>query len=112
MLRFILISSSFLWLSVSGFSNAESISIMTFNVENLFDNTNDVGKNDETYLPLTYKTSSQHIEKCRKIIVKIWRDQCFFWDWNDIVVDRKLAVVGSVIKQVDGGRGPAASSAA
>ena len=106
MLRLVLISSLFLWLSFSVASYAESITIMTFNVENLFDNTDEDGKNDETYLPLTYKTSSQHIEKCKKITVKIWRDQCFFWDWNDTVVDRKLAVVGAVIKQVDEGRGP------
>ena len=30
-----------------------SVTIMTFNVENLFDNEDDPGKNDETYLALT-----------------------------------------------------------
>ena len=32
-------------------AQGETISIMTFNVENLFDNTHDAGKRDETYLP-------------------------------------------------------------
>ena len=52
------------------------ISIMTFNVENLFDATHDAGKNDETYLPASEKKNSAHIEKCKKISVRRWRDQC------------------------------------
>ncbi len=85
---------------------ADTITIMTFNVENLFDNTHDQGKNDETYLPLTHKTTSRHIEKCRKVRVKTWRDQCLFWDWNDAVVAQKLKVLGLSIKQVNAGAGP------
>ena len=106
MLRLVLICAFSLWMSFTAFTYAESITIMTFNVENLFDNTDDEGKRDETYLPLTYKTTNKHIEKCKKVIVKIWRDQCFFWDWNDAAVHRKLEVLGAVIKQVGQGRGP------
>jgi hypothetical protein len=36
-------------------AHAESVSIMAFNVENLFDNTHDESKNDETYLPFAKK---------------------------------------------------------
>lgn len=82
------------------------ISIMTFNVENLFDTTHDAGKNDETYLPASEKKSNAHIEKCKKISVRRWRDQCLYWDWSEAVVDQKLRVVSDAIKQVNGGQGP------
>jgi len=85
---------------------ATPISIMTFNVENLFDATHDAGKNDETYLPLVTKKDSAHIEKCNKISVKRWRDQCLYWDWSETVVARKLEVVSAAIKQVNNGQGP------
>ena len=82
------------------------ISIMTFNVENLFDATHDAGKNDETYLPTSEKKKTAHIEKCKKISVRRWRDQCLYWDWGEAVVDQKLRVVSDAIKQVSGGEGP------
>ncbi|RPG23603.1 MAG: endonuclease/exonuclease/phosphatase family protein [Gammaproteobacteria bacterium TMED50] len=84
----------------------ESLTVMTFNVENLFDNTHDRGKNDETYLPVQQKQSKSHIDKCNKINVKRWRDQCLYWDWNDAVVDRKLTVIGDAIRQVGDDQGP------
>ena len=87
-------------------AQAETISIMTFNVENLFDNSHDAGKNDETYLPAARKKSKIHIEKCNRIQVRRWRDQCLYWDWNDAVVERKLDVITESIKQVNRGQGP------
>ena len=87
-------------------AQGETISIMTFNVENLFDNSHDAGKNDETYLPAARKKSKIHIEKCNRIQVRRWRDQCLFWDWNDAVVERKLDVIADSIKQVNRGQGP------
>ena len=87
-------------------ATAQTLSIMAFNVENLFDNTHDAGKNDETYLPATQKTAQAHIDKCNKIEVKRWREQCLYWDWSDEVVETKLKVVGDSIKQVNNGQGP------
>ena len=87
-------------------AQGDTISIMTFNVENLFDNTHDAGKNDETYLPAARKKSKIHIEKCNRIKVRRWRDQCLYWDWNDAVVDRKLNVIADSIKQINRGQGP------
>ena len=84
----------------------EAISIMTFNVENLFDNTHDAGKKDETYLPKEMKTGRSHIEKCRQVRVRRWREECLFWDWSDAVVQRKLQVTGASIRQVNNGLGP------
>ncbi|MCG8415478.1 MAG: endonuclease/exonuclease/phosphatase family protein [Pseudomonadales bacterium] len=85
---------------------AEPISIMTFNVENLFDNIHDAGKDDETYLPLSQKSSEAHKAKCNEIDVEYWRDQCLYWDWSDSVVTQKLSVIGLAIKQVNNGLGP------
>ncbi len=87
-------------------AQADSLNIMTFNVENLFDNKHDRGKNDETYLPLAKKQSKRHIDKCSKIEVARWRDQCLNWDWSDAVVEQKLTVIGLAIRQVNDGRGP------
>jgi hypothetical protein len=85
---------------------AAPVSIMTFNVENLFDTTHDAGKNDETYLPASQKTGSAHVEKCTRISVRRWREQCLYWDWSEAVVDRKLDAVAKAIKQVNDGHGP------
>ena len=85
---------------------AAPVSIMTFNVENLFDTTHDPGKNDETYLPASQKTGSAHVDKCTEISVRRWREQCLYWDWSEAVLDRKLDAVAKAIKQVNDGQGP------
>lgn len=77
------------------------VSLMTFNVENLFDNVHDDGKDDLTYLPAAHKTAPAHIEQCEKIEVERWRDQCLYWDWNDDIVERKLRVVAAAILAAD-----------
>lgn len=86
-------------------SEARSLTIMTFNVENLFDNVDDPGKDDGTYLALTDKQNDDHRAACARIEVPHWRNQCLDWDWNDAVVDRKLRVIADAILQVGDGRG-------
>lgn len=81
------------------------ITIMTFNVENLFDTADDPGKNDATYLPLASKQSVEHKAGCAKIDNDYWREQCLYWDWSEEVVRTKLGRLADVIRQVDGGRG-------
>ena len=87
-------------------SDSVSISIMAFNVENLFDNEDDPGKDDKAYLPLAEKQSAQHKDACNTIEVNNWRDQCLNWDWNDDILDQKLSAIASGILQVDNGKGP------
>ena len=82
------------------------VSIMTFNVENLFDTRDDPGKDDKTFLPLAAKQSETHIAECNLITVDRWREQCLDWDWSEEVLDYKLSVVAQVILQVENGRGP------
>lgn len=84
---------------------AHAITIMTFNVENLFDNRDDPNKVDETFLALDDKQSPAHIAGCETIAVERWRNQCLNWDWSDAIIDRKLAVVADAILQLNDGRG-------
>ena len=83
-----------------------AVTIMTFNVENLFDNVDAPGKDDATYLPLSAKQTESHIVGCNLIEVGRWRDSCLNLDWRDDVIDYKLSVVADAILQVDDGRGP------
>jgi hypothetical protein len=82
-----------------------AVTIMTFNVENLFDNNDDPGKNDNTYFSLQDKQTDGHRADCESIPVQRWRDQCLYWDWNDEIVVKKLAAVAAAILQVNDGRG-------
>lgn len=90
----------------TGLSPSPSVTIMTFNVENLFDNRDDAGKDDKTFFALADKQSDEHKQACADIEVERWRDQCLHWDWNDSIIEQKLRVVANAILQVDDGRGP------
>ena len=91
----ILFLITFMLLSSLGF--ASKFTVMTFNVENLFDNLDDPQKEDETYLPSSMKTSKIHIDQCNKIEVFKWRDDCLNIDWNDEVIEYKLNVIAETI---------------
>ena len=52
---------------------AVDVTVMTFNVENLFDNNDDPGKDDKTYLPIAAKQDPAHIDACNTIDVDRWR---------------------------------------
>ncbi len=82
-----------------------SVTIMTFNVENLFDNKDDPGKDDMTFFALSDKQTDEHKDACAEIEVERWRDQCLYWDWNDDIIEHKLSVVAKAILQVNDGRG-------
>jgi endonuclease/exonuclease/phosphatase family metal-dependent hydrolase len=87
-------------------AEAEAVTIMTFNVENLFDTRDDPGKDDRSYLPLEAKQTAEHRDACAAIEVPAWRDQCLNWDWSEEILQRKLAVVAAAILQVGDGAGP------
>tara|TARA_B000000609_G_scaffold158237_1_gene155241 strand:- start:1562 stop:2569 length:1008 start_codon:yes stop_codon:yes gene_type:complete len=80
---------------------AKSFSVMTFNVENMFDNLDDPNKKDETYLPVSMKTSQIHISECNKLRYQSWRDDCLKMDWNDEVISYKLKATAEVILSYD-----------
>ncbi len=82
------------------------VSIMTFNVENLFDTSHDEGTEDFTYLPLAKKSDAKIKEGCAKASSDYRRKECLETDWNEDVLKKKLSRVGLVIKQVGNGKGP------
>jgi len=82
------------------------VTIMTFNVQNLFDNVDDAGKDDKAYLPIEAKQNDAHIRECNEIEVASWRDECLHLDWSDAAIDFKLRVLADTIRQIDDGRGP------
>jgi len=81
------------------------VSLMTFNVENLFDARDDAGKNDETFLPLAIKKRAAHVKKCQKIEVEKWREECLQLDWSEAVVAQKIAQIAKVIRSANAGQG-------
>lgn len=83
-----------------------TVSIMTFNVLNLFDNVDDPGKNDETYLPIAAKQNEDHSAACHEIEVESWRNDCLYLDWSDEIIEHKLETLAATIMQVNEGRGP------
>lgn len=88
-------------------ADEQRVSLMTYNVENLFDTVHDQGKNDFAYLPLAIKQANpQYLATCAKIEVKAWRDECEKNDWNDAKLEEKLHRLAAVIVQINDGRGP------
>lgn len=85
---------------------ADEISVMTFNVENMFDNIHNEGIDDYTFLPRSQKNTTEVTESCNKASNPFYRQECFNKDWNDEIIDFKLSQVAKVISYVDGGKGP------
>lgn len=83
-----------------------AVTIMAFNVENLFDNVDDPGKDDKAYLPIEAKQSQTHIDECNEIEVDRWRAECLLLDWSEQAIAYKIDVLADTIEQVGGGRGP------
>jgi len=86
-------------------SRISGVTVMSFNVQNLFDNVNDPGKDDKAYLPLAAKQNDAHIAACNEIPVESWREECLYLDWSDAALDFKLGVLADTIRQVNDGRG-------
>ncbi len=85
------------------------VSIMTYNVENLFDLQHDVDKNgvdklDAEFLPKALRESNPKLSAlCNKS--RSAKD-CHNSDWNAEVLDVKLRNTATVIQQVASGKGP------
>ena len=62
---------------------AENITVMSINAQNLFDTLDDPEKDDKAFLPIELKQSKKHKNSCNSITVHRWRIECFFQDWND-----------------------------
>ncbi|HEY8269449.1 MAG TPA: endonuclease/exonuclease/phosphatase family protein [Pseudobdellovibrionaceae bacterium] len=83
----------------------DEVSVMNFNVENLFDTIHDENRDDYAYLPLLQKQTPEHKAVCAKINQIHYRKECLTLDWNEDVVNAKLKNLAQVILGVDG-QGP------
>ena len=84
---------------------ASALTIMTFNVQNLFDTSDDPGKDDKAYLPIDAKQSEQHIAACNEIPVESWRNECLQLDWSENALQIKMAALAETILQIGDGQG-------
>ena len=64
------------------------ISLMTFNVENMFDNTHDEGTEDYTNLPLSEKNRPEVQNYCASISSEYYKKECYEKDWNNEEIGR------------------------
>jgi len=84
----------------------QRVSIMAFNVENLFDTLDDPGKNDATYRPASTKSDPGHIAACNLIEVDSWREDCLYLDWSEAALAFKFEQLAATILAYNDGRGP------
>lgn len=94
--------------NVGAFVEASTrLSVMTYNVENLFDSKDDPNTNDETYLSLKQKKNPAHEKKCKSTAGfgnRLW--DCMFLDWNEDLIHQKMKNLSEQIFLAPGGRGP------
>ena len=97
--------------------NLNRISILTLNVENLFDTEDDPQKADEAFLPASSKRSDVFKNKCRYQSAKYKEasnpglttfrtDECLGKDWSPKIVARKFERLTDILKQIENGLGP------
>jgi len=80
---------------------SQKISIMSYNVENLFDTIKDEDRNDWEYLPRSQKNTREQKEFCMRQDPK-YQDDCLHKDWNDKVVAEKMTRIADTILQING----------
>ncbi len=83
---------------------AEEISIMSFNVENLFDDKHDANREDFTFLPLAEKKKPE-IQAFCNTQKGYYKRECLESDWNSGIIEKKMKNVSEVILSVDGNKG-------
>ena len=93
-------------ISSVGFAADRTVSVMTYNVENLFDTEHDEGKNDWAYLPRSQKQSREFKAHCEGIDNSRWRRECLELNWSQEVFKAKARNLGRAIKSSFGGNGP------
>lgn len=86
--------------SASSAQDFHRITVMAFNVENLFDTEDDsASAADDTYLPIAVKQADpNHAARCRaNNDIAFYAEQCITLDWSEAVLDQKLAALAGVI---------------
>ena len=97
--------------SLSAFSSGSNakrttLSVMTYNLENLFDTKHDKGKKDWTYLPLKVKNSSAEVQAyCNGLSNEYYKKSCLGLDWSNSVLRKKIKNMAKVILSYNKGKG-------
>lgn len=76
------------------------VSIMAFNVENLFDIEHDKGKEDYTYLPLRIKKKDQEVQDFCSKQKKKYQKECFELNWNEKTLAAKFDKLTNSVLQI------------
>lgn len=91
-------------------TEGNTFSVMSYNVENLFDTTHDVGKNDYEMLPLKLKRSQYSKETKDACITSFGNgnqnsrtQECINLDWNEKVLLKKVNNLLSIISNYKNG---------
>jgi endonuclease/exonuclease/phosphatase family metal-dependent hydrolase len=93
-------------LAFSLHASATTVSVMNYNVENLFDTKHDIGKEDYTYLPKATKDASPEIQAyCKSLSKERYIKDCLELDWNEDVLFQKFTNLKEVIRQYNFGLG-------
>jgi len=83
------------------------VTVMSYNVENLFDTVHDEGKEDWAYLPLSTKRSDpRHQAACAKVSNPTFKRDCLDLDWSAQALQTKVKNIASVISTSFEGQGP------
>ena len=84
----------------------KKISLMTYNVENLFDSLHDPGTEDFSYLPLKNKNTHKQKQYCNSLYPS-YKRTCFQLDWTENTVNEKMRRIAKIIKtSTPDGKGP------
>ncbi len=84
-----------------------TVSVLSLNVENLFDLEDDADKNDEAFLPLEKKQSEVMRNRCYVQADNNYRQQeCLHKDWSPRILRRKMERLTDLVAQINNGRGP------
>ncbi len=86
---------------------SKTFSVMSYNVQNLFNTKHDKGKEDWTYLPKAFKDKSKEVQEyCESLTNPHYRKNCLEYNWDFKAMKGKIKNLARVIKSYDNGRGP------
>ena len=80
--------------------SAEPLTVVTFNLENLFDTEDDIDNpHDDSYLPFSVKIArgDAHSDKCEDLYTGFYQGQCKTLDWSPANYQLKLSRIADVI---------------
>ncbi|MBT3980322.1 MAG: hypothetical protein HOE90_03165 [Bacteriovoracaceae bacterium] len=90
-MKYILVICATLFMS---YAFSSELTVMSYNVENLFDTIHDAGKSDWEYLPAGHK---KKIENCNLNDVEYYKKKCLETDWTSIKLQAKLMGIKKVV---------------